>query len=67
MVYLDTRGLAERWQCSPRKIEKLRQSGMGPTYVKLGAQVLYDVGVIEAYEAAHTIGSTSEDAGGAAS
>lgn len=59
MAFLNTRGLAERWQCSTRKIEQQRMSGDGPAYVKIGSQVLYDEEVVRTYEAENTFGSTA--------
>jgi hypothetical protein len=60
MTFLNTRGLAERWMCSIRKIEQQRMSGDGPAYVKIGGQVLYDADVVRAYEAENTFDSTAE-------
>jgi hypothetical protein len=60
MPFINTLKLAERWQCSTRKIEQQRQSGDGPAYVKIGSQVLYDLNVVQAYEAENTFGSTAE-------
>jgi hypothetical protein len=60
MTFIDTRGLAERWKCSKRKIEQQRQFGEGPAFVKIGKQVLYSVDQVCAYEAENTFGSTSE-------
>jgi hypothetical protein len=60
MIFLNTRGLAKRWQCSIRKVEQQRQSGGGPTYVKIGNQVLYSEDAVHQFEAANTFGSTSE-------
>jgi hypothetical protein len=60
MPFFNTRKLAERWQCSTRKIEQQRQSGDGPAYVKIGNQVLYSEEAIRAYEAENTFSSTAE-------
>ncbi|MEM6489762.1 MAG: helix-turn-helix domain-containing protein [Pseudomonadota bacterium] len=45
--------LAERWQISPRTLEQWRWRGVGPRYLKIGGRVIYPVGFVEAYEAAH--------------
>ncbi len=66
MPFLNTHSLAERWMCSTRKIEQQRQSGEGPTYVKIGHQVLYDKEVVLAYEAENTFSSTAEHDHGSA-
>ena len=61
MTFLDTKDLAERWKCSTRKIEQQRLTGNGPTYVKIGNRVLYDLEVVRVYEADNTFVSTSEE------
>ena len=60
MEFLNTRGLADRWLCSTRKIEQRRQSGEGPAYMKIGNQVLYSEEVIRAYESENIFRSTAE-------
>jgi hypothetical protein len=60
MPFIDTRGLADRWLCTTRKIEQQRQSGEGPAYIKIGRQVLYSDEAIREYEAENTFYSTSE-------
>lgn len=60
MIFITTPDLAERWHCSTRKIEQQRVSGTGPAYLKIGKQVLYDLSVIETYEAENTFHSTTE-------
>lgn len=59
MVFITTRDLAERWQCSTRKIEQQRLSGTGPAYVKIGKQVLYDLSEIRSFETQNTFSSTA--------
>ena len=61
MIFLNTLDLADRWKCSKRKIEQLRQSGEGPVYTKIGNQVLYSEEVIRAYEVENTFSSTAEN------
>jgi hypothetical protein len=60
MTFVNTRGLAERWKCSTRKIEQQRQFGDGPAYMKIGGQVLYSEESIRAYEVENTYYSTTE-------
>lgn len=50
--------LAERWHMSPRTLEQWRWLGKGPRFLKIGARVLYDEGVIEAYEEAQVCQNT---------
>lgn len=44
--------LAQRWRISPRTLEKWRQIGAGPRYLRVRGRVLYALSEIEAYEAA---------------
>jgi hypothetical protein len=60
MRFLNTRCLADRWECSTRKIEQQRQAGDGPAYMKIGRQVLYSEQSVLEYEAANTFFSTTE-------
>ncbi|MBT3789071.1 MAG: helix-turn-helix domain-containing protein [Alphaproteobacteria bacterium] len=54
--------LAERWNLSPRTLERWRWEKIGPRYLKLGGRVVYRLKDVEAYEAKqvrNTEGSTS--------
>jgi hypothetical protein len=44
--------LARRWRVSPRTLERWRWLGQGPAYLKLGANVVYQLEDVLAYEAA---------------
>lgn len=51
--FLDTKELAERWGFSPRTLEKWRQDGRGPRFVKAGPKnnkVLYAITAVKNYE-----------------
>ena len=43
--------LAQRWNISPRTLERWRWIGEGPAYLKIGGRVVYRLEDIEAYEA----------------
>ena len=43
--------LAERWNISPRTLERWRWIGEGPAYLKIGGRVVYRLEDVEAYEA----------------
>jgi excisionase family DNA binding protein len=45
---------------SERTLERLRVSGGGPKYVKIGRRVFYRQQDLEAWVADHLVGSTSE-------
>jgi predicted DNA-binding transcriptional regulator AlpA len=57
---LTQRQAAEIVSLSERTLERLRVSGTGPHYVKLGRRVAYRQADIEAWIASLVVGSTSE-------
>ncbi len=54
--------LAERWNISPRTLERWRWIGEGPRYLKIGGRVVYRLTDIETYEAAQLRLAESETA-----
>jgi hypothetical protein len=52
--------LAERWNCSVKKLDADRLRGTGCRYVKIGRLVRYRIGDVEAHEAAQVRLSTSD-------
>jgi hypothetical protein len=65
--HLNQNQLAERWNVSPRTLERWRWLGEGPVYLKLGGRVSYRLEDVEYYEATHlhanTIGPLQTDKG----
>lgn len=49
-VFLTTKELAGRWHISPKTLNNWRTKQEGPSYVKVGKNVLYRLTDIEAYE-----------------
>jgi hypothetical protein len=49
--HLRQQDLADRWQLSPRTLERWRWLGLGPAYIKVGGRVVYRLEDILAYEA----------------
>ena len=49
--HLTQNKLAERWNRSPRTLERWRWLGIGPVYLKIGGSVVYRLEDVEAYEA----------------
>jgi hypothetical protein len=49
--HLNQNQLAERWNMSPRTLERWRWLGQGPVYLKLGGRVSYRLDDIVEYEA----------------
>jgi hypothetical protein len=48
--------LAERWRLSGRTLEKWRQTGRGPRWLRVGGRVLYPADEVERFEAANLRG-----------
>jgi predicted DNA-binding transcriptional regulator AlpA len=61
MLY-DQRDAAKRLLLSPRTLERLRLSGTGPRYCKLGRRVAYREADLEAWITSRVVQSTSETA-----
>jgi predicted DNA-binding transcriptional regulator AlpA len=57
---LTQRDAARRLLLSPRTLERLRVSGTGPRYCKLGRRVAYREADLESWIAARVVQSTSE-------
>jgi predicted DNA-binding transcriptional regulator AlpA len=64
MSLLDQRQAADYLHVSTRTLERLRVSGDGPAYVKLGHLVRYRLGDLEKWIAAHCVCSTSQPMNG---
>jgi predicted site-specific integrase-resolvase len=54
--------LAERWNISPRTLERWRWLGEGPRFLKLGGRVIYRLEDVEVYEANQLRDSTAASA-----
>ena len=60
--HLDERALADRLSMSPRTLQRWRQDGKGPPFLKLGGRVVYRLTDIESWEQQHRCdGSTRDD------
>jgi hypothetical protein len=51
---LSPRQLASRWNLSEKTLERWRNLGSGPQYLKLGGRVLYRLSDVEAHEIERT-------------
>jgi hypothetical protein len=58
--YVRMRAAARYLSLSPRTLEKLRVTGAGPQYFKMGRAVLYAIGDLEAWLAGNRRCSTSD-------
>lgn len=56
--FLNQARLANRWQISPRTLERWRWTGEGPAFVKIGGRVVYRLDDILAFENARRCEST---------
>ena len=63
--HLNQRELADRWNMSPRTLERWRWVGEGPQFIKIGGRVVYRLEDVEAYERNQLRASTA-DTGSAA-
>ena len=48
--HLTQMALADRWNISPRTLERWRWVGRGPQYLKVGGQVRYRLEDVQTYE-----------------
>lgn len=55
--YLTTRELSERFRLTIKTLNKMRQNGSGPAFVRIGNRVRYPLSAVEAYERAQTMGA----------
>ena len=51
--FISQRDLADRWDISPRTLERWRRLKRGPTYLKLGFRIVYSLQHVRAFEAEH--------------
>lgn len=59
-AHLDEEALAKRWQMSSRTLQRWRQTGRGPAYLKLGSRIVFRLSDVEAYENDHLQGGSDE-------
>ena len=62
---LTQRQCAEMLVLSERTLERLRQSGLGPKFLRIRHSVRYRAADVEAWLASRVVGSTSEETAGA--
>lgn len=62
-IHLSQTDVAERWQISPRTLERWRWEGAGPIHLKIGGRILYRIEDIEAFELRALRTETTKDAG----
>ena len=60
-THLDERMLANRLVMSPRTLQRWRQDGDGPAYLKLGGRVVYRLADVEAWERQHRCDGSTRD------
>ncbi|MFU8778864.1 MAG: helix-turn-helix transcriptional regulator [Roseovarius sp.] len=58
--FLNQARLANRWQISPRTLERWRWTGEGPAFLKIGGRVVYRLEDVEAYENSRRCESTTQ-------
>lgn len=60
--YLTTRGAAKLLGLHPDTLRRLRREGGGPPFVRIGRAVRYRLDVVDAWAAARTFKSTTDEA-----
>lgn len=55
--------LADRWQCSLKKLDADRLNGRGCPFIRIGRLVRYRLADVEAFESAYLHRSTSDQGG----
>lgn len=61
--HLDVYELGERWKLAPKTLDRWRQRGIGPRFLKIGGHIVYRLSDIEAYEDAQVRQTTEKDQG----
>lgn len=59
-ILLTTEELAQRWKMSGDALVRWRQQARGPTYLKLGGKVRYELAIVEAWERARAVQSPAD-------
>ena len=54
MHFLNPHELAARWRVSTKTLERWRNDGGGPAYLKLQGRILYRMSEVESFEARQT-------------
>ena len=54
--HLTQSALAQRWQVSPRTLERWRSMGKGPCWLKLCGRVVYRLADVRSFEEEHLHG-----------
>lgn len=55
-VFLTEAELAARWRHSLRSVQRWREEGGGPPWVRIGRRIVYRIADIEAFEAERELG-----------
>ncbi len=61
--HLDVYELGARWKLAPKTLDRWRQRGIGPLFLKIGGHIVYRLSDIEAYEDAQVRQTTVKDQG----
>ncbi len=57
--HLSETTLARRWSISRRTLQRWRQLGIGPSFIRLRRRIVYTQAEVEAFEAAHEVKATT--------
>ncbi len=62
-VHLKKYDLSKRWGLAPKTLDRWRQRGVGPLFLKIGGHVVYRLIDVEAYELANLKSTTNKHQG----
>jgi len=63
IAHFNVYDLSKRWGLAPKTLDRWRQRGIGPRFLKIGGHVVYRREDIDAYEEAHLKSITEKDMG----
>ncbi len=63
IAHFNVYDLSKRWKMAPKTLDRWRQRGAGPRFLKIGGHVIYRKEDIEAYEETCLKSTTEKDMG----
>jgi hypothetical protein len=63
VTHFNVYDLSKRWKLAPKTLDRWRQRGVGPRFLKIGGHVMYRKEDIETYEEACLKSTTEKDMG----
>lgn len=63
VAHFNVYDLSKRWKLAPKTLDRWRQRGVGPRFLKIGGRVIYRKEDIEAYETENVRKATEKHEG----